>query len=63
MGFIIIYSSLSISYLKKKKKRNGGCVAVAPCYFTGAKIVLRKRFSATKFWKDIRDHQVRKINS
>ncbi|KAI9205492.1 uncharacterized protein BJ171DRAFT_500622 [Polychytrium aggregatum] len=36
---------------------NGGCVAVAPCYLLGNPIVLREKFSASNFFKDIREHQ------
>ncbi|KAJ3192177.1 hypothetical protein HK101_006929, partial [Irineochytrium annulatum] len=35
---------------------NAGVVAVAPCYLIGNPIVLREKFSASNFFKDIRDH-------
>ncbi|KAJ3410317.1 cystathionine beta-lyase [Chytridiales sp. JEL 0842] len=35
---------------------NAGVVAVAPCYYLGNTIVLREKFSASNFFKDIRDH-------
>ncbi|KAJ3085019.1 hypothetical protein HK102_000397 [Quaeritorhiza haematococci] len=35
---------------------NAGVVAVAPCYFLGNPIVLREKFSASNFFKDIRQY-------
>ncbi|RKO83076.1 hypothetical protein BDK51DRAFT_15049, partial [Blyttiomyces helicus] len=37
---------------------NAGVVAVAPCYLLGNPIVLREKFSASNFFKDIREHNV-----
>ncbi|KAI8814851.1 hypothetical protein BJ742DRAFT_192100 [Cladochytrium replicatum] len=36
---------------------NGGVVAVAPCYLLGNEIILREKFSASNFFKDVREHQ------
>jgi acyl-CoA synthetase (AMP-forming)/AMP-acid ligase II len=37
---------------------NGGVVAVAAAFHSGATIVLREKFSVSNFWKDIRKYQV-----
>ncbi|MES1911799.1 MAG: hypothetical protein MHM6MM_004175 [Cercozoa sp. M6MM] len=35
---------------------NGGVVAVAAAWQAGARLVLRRKFSASKFWKDVANH-------
>ena len=35
----------------------GGLVGVGPALLNGGRLILRKKFSATTFWKDVRDSQ------
>ena len=53
-----MYNSLPIYH------GNGGMIVIALCFCEGITIVLRKKFSATNFWKECAQYKctVRNIN-